>query len=183
LLDDNLELLSRCLKKDVSAEYQLYRHFAPKMYGICLRYGGNENDAAEILQLGFIRLFNNLYQYRYEGNLEGWVQRIFVTTAINYYKQQLKFNQHVELNNASEDATLQEDSLSIISVKELLAIIQSLPPGYRTIFSMHEIEGYGHKEIAGLLGIAEGTSKSQLHLARQSVMRILREREQENIIG
>ena len=94
------------------------------MFGICLRYGGNENDAEEILQMGFIRLFGNLHQFRSEGSLEGWIHRIFVTTAINYYKKQLKFNQHVELNNINENATLQEDSLSIISTKELLSIIQ-----------------------------------------------------------
>jgi RNA polymerase sigma factor (sigma-70 family) len=158
------------------AEYQLYHRFAPKMYGVCLRYGGNETDAEEILQLGFIRLFHNLYQFRFEGSLDGWVKRVFVTTAINYYKKQLKFKQNVELNNANEDATMQEDSLSVMTTKELLAIIQSLPTGYRTIFSMHEIEGYGHKEIADLLGISEGTSKSQLHLARHSVRRMLKER-------
>ena len=148
------------------------------MFGICLRYAGTKNDAEEILQIGFIRLFHNLHQFRFEGSLEGWVQRVFVTTALNYYKKHLKFNLNVELDNAHEDATMQEDSLSMMTTKELLSIIQSLPPGYRTVFSLHEIDGYAHKEIASLLGISEGTSKSQLHLARNSVKRMLQEREQ-----
>lgn len=181
--DDYYELLRRCLKKEVAAEYQLYRLFGQKMFGICLRYGGNQAEAEEILQIGFIRLFLHLHQFRFEGSLQGWVQRIFVTTAINYYKKQLKFNQNVELSYVTEDATMLEDSLSILSEKELLAIIQSLPVGYRTVFGLHEIDGYEHKEIAILLGIAEGTSKSQLYLAKKSVRRMLEDRENEHKIG
>ena len=148
------------------------------MYGICLRYGGNDREAEEILQDGFLRLFNHLYQFRFEGPLEGWVRRIFVNTAINYYKVRMKSNHDVEINNLSEDATIQEDALSIMSAKELIETIQRLPAGYRTIFNMYEIEGYKHHEIANLLGIAEGTSKSQLHYAKIFVRRILKDREQ-----
>jgi RNA polymerase sigma-70 factor (ECF subfamily) len=147
------------------------------MFGICLRYGGNEMDAEEILQIGFINLFSHLHQFRFESPLEGWVRSIFVNAAINFYKKQLKFNNHVELINISEDATFHEDALSIISTKELLSMIQLLPVGYRTIFNMYVIEGYGHREIAVLLGIAEGTSKSQLCNARALIRRMMKKME------
>ena len=177
MFDHDYDLLSRCLKKEVAAEYQLYHHFAPKMYGICLRYGGNELEAEEILQNGFIRLFSHLHQFKFKGSVEQWVERIFLNTAINYIKKNLKFSMEVELSNVEEDAALQEDVFSIIATKELLAIIQSLPPGYRMIFNLFVIEDYDHKEIAKLLGISRGTSKSNLHRAKSLVRRMLKERE------
>jgi len=175
LFDDDYELLSRCLRKEAAAEYQLYQRFAPKMYGICLRYGGNETEAADILQNGFMRLFSHLDQFRFEGSLEQWVQRIFVNAAINYLKKNFKFSRDVELFRANEGVSLLEDALSMISTKELLAMIQKLPPGYRAVFNMYVIENYEHKEIANSLGISEGTSKSQLHRAKLSVRRMLKE--------
>lgn len=177
MFDDDKDLVSRCLKKDRAAEKQLYLRFAPKMFGICMRYGGNEIEAEEILQNGFLLLFSHLHQFQFKCPLEGWVRPIFVNTAINHYKRQLKFKQNVELINISEDATFHEDALSIISTKELLALIQLLPVGYRTIFNMYVIEGYGHKEIANLLGISEGTSKSQLHNAKNSIRQMLKKME------
>jgi RNA polymerase sigma factor (sigma-70 family) len=173
LFDSDKDLVSRCLKKDRVAEQQLYRRYAPKMYGVCLRYSGSEMDAEEILQNGFMNLFNRLYQYRFECPLDGWVRPIFVHAAINFFKKQMKFSQHVDLENIGRDATFHEDALSIISTKELLAMIQRLPVGYRTVFNMNVIEGYGHREIAEMLGISEGTSKSQLHHARMSMRRML----------
>lgn len=144
------------------------------MYGICLRYGGNATEAEDILQNGFLRLFTHLYQFRFEGSFEGWVRKIFVTTAINYYRQNLKFSHDVELSEVREDATLDAEVLSVIAARELLAIIQSLPVGYRTVFNMYVIERYDHKEIAAMLGISEGTSKSQLHRAKSSVRQMLK---------
>jgi RNA polymerase sigma factor (sigma-70 family) len=173
LFDSDKDLITRCLKKDRVAEQQLYRRYAPKMFGVCLRYSGNEMDAEEILQNGFILLFSRLHQYRFECPLDGWVRPIFVNAAINFFKKQLKFSQNVNLENIGEDATFYEDALSIITTKELLAMIQRLPVGYRAVFNMHVIEGYGHKEIADLLGISEGTSKSQLHHAKMSMRRML----------
>jgi RNA polymerase sigma factor (sigma-70 family) len=178
LFDPDYDLLSRCLRKEATAEYQLYQRFAPKVFGICLRYGGNEMEAEDILQNGFIRLFRNLHQFRYEGSLDGWVHRIFVNTAINYYRKNLKFNRGVELAEADEDTTIEADVLASISTRELLAVIQGLPVGPRTIFNLYVIEGYDHKEVANLLGISEGTSKSQLHKAKKTVKRMLKEFEQ-----
>ncbi len=176
-MNDDHDLVSRCLKRDVAAEYELYQRLAPKMFGICLRYGGNTKEAEEILQIGFIKVFGKLHQFRFECSLEGWVHPIFVNTAINYCKDQLKFHQHVELKNVMEDATLQEDALSIMSAKELLSVIQQLPVGYRTIFNLYVIEAHRHDEIAQMLGISEGTSKSQLFRARAYVRNILKKLE------
>jgi len=176
LFDKDRDLISRCLQKDRAAEKQLYHRFAPIMFGVCLRYGGNEMEAEDILQNGFIRLFSHLHQFRFKCDLENWVHPIFVTTAINYYRQQLKFNQQLELDENMEDTIfLNEDAISLMSKKELLAVIHRLPVGYRTVFNMYIIEGYDHKEIASLLRISEGTSKSQLHRAKISVRRMLKE--------
>ena len=183
MLDDDYDLVSRCLKKDAEAEYKLYQRFAPRMFGICLRYGSNEMEAEEILQDGFMRLFSRLHQFKFEGSMEAWISRIFVTTAIIYYWKNLKHIREVELTNACEDATFQEDALSVLTTKELLATIQRLPVGFRTVFNMFVIENYSHKEIAGLLGISEGTSKSQLHRAKFCIRKMLKEMEAEHIIG
>ncbi|MDP1622920.1 MAG: sigma-70 family RNA polymerase sigma factor [Bacteroidales bacterium] len=174
MFEPEFDLISRCLKREVDAEYELYHRFASEMFGICMRYAGNEMEAEDILQNGFIRLFCNLHQFRFEGTFNRWVQLVFVNTAINYYRSNLKFNLEVELTDDQADETM-EDALSILSTKELLAMIQALPPGYRTIFNMFVIENYEHKEIAKLLGISEKTSKSQLHRAKNRLRLMLKD--------
>jgi RNA polymerase sigma factor (sigma-70 family) len=173
LFDVDYDLLSRCLKKEVAAEYKLYQRFAPRVFGICLRYGGNELEAEEIMQIGFMRLFSNLDRFRFDGSLESWVRSIFVRTAINYNKNNLKFSQDVELADMIVNVAGDDEILTALSVRELLAVIQRLPVGYRTIFNLHVIEEYKHREIAELLGISEGTSKSQLHHAKAAVRDLL----------
>ncbi|MCX6304865.1 MAG: sigma-70 family RNA polymerase sigma factor [Bacteroidetes bacterium] len=182
-MSDNYDdLISRCLNGEVAAEYQLYHRIVPKMYGICLRYGGNETEAKDILQNGFMLLFRHLNQFRFEGSFEGWVQRIFVTTAVNYYRKNLKFRWAVEYTDSGEDKGLKEDALSALSTKDLLSIIQGLPGGCRVIFNMHVIENYEHKEIAGMLGISTGNSKSQLHRAKILIKQRLQEMEKERCL-
>lgn len=176
MVDNTPDLLSRCLRKEVAAEYQLYHQLAPRMYGICLRYGGNETEAQDILQNGFIRFFSNLHQFRSEGSIEAWAHRIFVTSAVNYYKQNLKFSQEEELTNNIEDAISLKSSLTEKSTAELLGLIQRLPSGSRTVFNLFVLENYGHKEISEMLGISENTSKSQLHRAKAAVRQMLNER-------
>ena len=183
MAEDDNELVSRCLKKEVAAEYELFRRFAPKMYGICLRYGGSEPEADEILQSGFIRLFSRLHQYRREGSLESWIKRIFVSTAINYYKNTLKFNKLVEITSEDEYSVVEEGEGSAWSEKELLEVIRKLPVGYRTIFNMFVIEDYRHEEIANLLGITIGTSKSQLNRAKALIRKMLSDRGHQNTIA
>jgi len=160
------EMIEGCLRNDVKAQELFYHCYARKMFGVCLRFAGNPSEAEDILQDGFIRVYGNLHHFRFEGSLEGWIRRTMINTAINHYKKQLKFQQEVELNEATTLATIQEDGLSKISREELLHIIQGLPTGYRTVFNLFVIEGYTHKEIGIMLGISENTSKSQLSRAR-----------------
>lgn len=143
------------------------------MYGICLRYAGNVAEADEIMQIGFIRVFNNIHRFRFEGKLEGWIKKIIVNAAISYLTSAYKLHKEVELKEFYKEATIQEDALSVLSEKDLLKIIQSIAPGHRTVFNLYYIEGYEHKDIAQMLGISINTSKTQLLRARHSIMRKL----------
>ena len=143
----------------------LYKNLSPKMYGVCLRYAGNENDANDILQEGFIKVFRNLEKFRSEGSFEGWVRRIFVNTAIEQYRKKVKLYNVTEVQeNTLEDTNL--DALDNLATKDIMKVVNELSPGYKAVFNLHVIEGYSHKEIASLLGITEGTSKSQLARAK-----------------
>ncbi len=143
----------------------LYKKFSSKMYGVCLRYAGNTEDANDILQEGFIKVFKNLDKFRSEGSFEGWVRRIFINTAIEQFRKKVKLYNVTEVQeNTIEDKEL--DPLDVLATKDIINIVNELSPGYKAVFNLHVIEGYSHKEIADLLGITEGTSKSQLARAK-----------------
>jgi len=143
----------------------LYKKFSPKMYGVCLRYAGNTEDANDILQEGFIKIFKNIGKFRSEGSFEGWIRRIFVNTSIEHFRKKVKLYNVTEVQeNTIEDKEL--DALDLLDAKDIISIVNELSPGYKAVFNMHIIEGYSHKEIAGILGITEGTSKSQLARAK-----------------
>lgn len=153
----------------------LYKKFSGKMYGVCLRYAGNESDANDIMQDGFIKVFNNLEKFRADGSFEGWIRRIIVNTSIEYFRRKKKtFNITETQENYIEDTSL--DALDVLATKDLMHIINELPPGYKMVFNMHIIEGYSHKEIADTLGITEGTSKSQLARAKGVLRKIIEDR-------
>jgi len=156
------EIISGCVKGDKKAQKALYDKYSAKMLGVCMRYFRNVDEAEDALQEGFIRVFNSIGKFRNEGSFDGWIRRIIVNTALNYYKSNLKHYYAVdydEIEEVIEDTKMVFDSFS---VEVLLKVIQSLPEGYRLIFNMYEIEGYSHKEIGELLGISINTSKSQL---------------------
>lgn len=135
------------------------------MYGVCLRYCGNTDDANDLLQEGFIKIFKNLSRFRGEGSFEGWIRRIFINTSIEHFRKKIKlYNVSEVQENTIEDTDL--TALDTLAQKDLLVLINELSPGYKTIFNMHVVEGYSHKEIAAMLGITEGTSKSQLARAK-----------------
>lgn len=153
----------------------LYKKFSGKMYGVCLRYAGNESDANDIMQDGFIKVFNNLEKFRGDGSFEGWIRRIIVNTSIEHFRRKKKtFNITETQENYIEDTSL--DALDVLATKDLMHIINELPPGYKMVFNMHIIEGYSHKEIADTLGITEGTSKSQLARAKGVLRKIIEDR-------
>lgn len=150
----------------------LYRQFSPKMYGVCLRYCENEDDANDVLQEGFIKVYRSLAKFRGEGSFEGWIRRIFINTAIEHYRKKVKTYNVTEVQeNTIEDTDL--NIFSNLAVKDILGIIDKLSPGYKQVFNMHVIEGYSHKEIAEILGITEGTSKSQLARAKGVLKKII----------
>ncbi len=144
---------------------ELYKRFSPRMYAVCLRYAGNAEEAEDILQEGFIKVFKKLDSFRSEGSFEGWVRRIFVNTAIEQFRRKRYLLPVTE----KEENTVEGKYLSImdeLAEKDILALVTELSPGYRTVFNMYVVEGYTHKEIADMLGISEGTSKSQLSRAK-----------------
>lgn len=158
----NTEIL---LKNNSKSQELLYKYFAPKMYGICLRFAGNQMEADDIMQEGFIKVFTQLKNFRNEGSFEGWIRRTFINTAINYYRKNLKsskFHNVDEFDVANNEETVHDK----LSKEELVNLIQQLPNGYRTVFNLNVIEGYTHKEIGAMLNISDNTSKSQLTRAR-----------------
>ena len=169
------ELIDRCLNNDQQASEDFYKRFAPKMYGVCMRFAKNQMEADDILQEGFIKVFTNLKTFRNEGSLEGWVRKTIVNTAINLYKKNLKHLKDTDLEHAEVVQNIEQNSLDKIAVQELLNIIRELPTGYRVVFNLNVIEGYSHKEISQLLEISENTSKSQLSRARQALQKKLME--------
>ncbi len=160
------EFIKRCLNNDPQAQEALYKRYAPKMFGICLRFTRNKMEAEDVLQEGFIKIFTYLKDYRNEGSLEGWMRRTIINTAINYYKKQSKRFRDMNIDQAEIADSNDENVVDKLSTNELLTLIQDLPNGYRMVFNLSIIEGYTHKEIGEILNISENTSKSQLSRAR-----------------
>jgi len=143
----------------------LYSRFSPRMYAVCLRYAGNAEEAEDILQEGFIKVFKKLDSYRGDGSFEGWVRRIFVNTAIEHFRRK----RYLQPVTEKEENTIEGNYLSVLdelAERDILDLVQQLSPGYRTVFNMYVVEGYTHKEIGDIMGISEGTSKSQLSRAK-----------------
>jgi len=163
------ELINLCIKGDGDAQNELYNRYAPKLWGVCLRYAKNRMSAEDIMQEGFIRIFRYLDKFKHKGSFEGWMRRTMVNTAINYYKKNLSSAREAEYFEYMGDKTRDADAISNISHTELLKLIQGLPDGYRTVFNMYIIEGYSHKDIGKELNISENTSKSQLSRARANL--------------
>ena len=174
-MDPDRELIQRCLKNDPKAQEAMYRLFAPKMFGVCLRYARNKMEAEDILQESFIKIFTHLGDYRFEGSFEGWIRKTFVNTAINYYKRKSKELVETSIYDLEFAGSVDETIIDSLSVDELMQLIHGLSEGYRIVFNLYVIEGYSHKEIGQMLGISENTSKSQLSRARATLQnKILR---------
>jgi RNA polymerase sigma factor (sigma-70 family) len=159
------ETIKKCASGDRKAQTTLYNQFASKMYGVCLNYSKDAAEAEDNLQDGFIRVFTKIDQYGFKGSFEGWMRRIMVNTSLEKFRKQNHLYP-VEDMMVFENVQHPEETLSSISADDLLKIIQELPPRYRMVFNLYAIEGYSHQEIAKLMEINEGTSKSNLSRAR-----------------
>jgi RNA polymerase sigma-70 factor (ECF subfamily) len=176
----NNQLIKRCKEGKQSAFRELYDLYASPMLGVCFRYSKSRDDAEDILQEGFIKVFQKINDFKGTGVFEGWLRRIMVNTAINHYKSNLKYNFHDELKddlNGYEDQGINSIILDEeIPREQLLNIIQLLPNGYRMVFNMFVFDGLTHKEIADELAISENTSKSQLSKARKMLRKVITEK-------
>jgi RNA polymerase sigma factor (sigma-70 family) len=165
-LDQTEQLVQGSIKGDRSAQFRLYNLFAPKMMGVCMRYAHSKIEAGELLQEGFIKVFDKLNQFRNEGSLEGWIRRIMVTTALQRFRAQQSIPAFTGTEELETHAGTDADVNSLLDTKELMGMVQQLPPACRLVFNLYVFEGMKHREIAEALGISQGTSKSNLSDAR-----------------
>jgi len=159
-------LIEGCINGNRKSQNQLYKILMPKMLIVCLHYSDNRVEAEEILQEGFIKMFEFIHQYKFNGSFEGWVRKIMVNCALEKYRNKRQMHVVVHIDRTAIEYAGNEEIISQIGVKELLKIIHQLSPAYRIIFNLYVLEGMKHREIAQYLGISEGTSKSNLSNAR-----------------
>jgi RNA polymerase sigma factor (sigma-70 family) len=165
--DSIQHIISECRIGNRRAQNQLYQKYSHKLFSICLRYAGNRFEAEDLIQEAFIRIFQCLHQLENINAFEGWMRRITVNVALERFrKKSIVFKTGVDSENQTADFCDSIEADSSVNTAELLAMIQSLPDGYRMVFNLYAIEGFSHKEIAEQLNISEGTSKSQLSRAR-----------------
>jgi RNA polymerase sigma factor (sigma-70 family) len=160
------ELVLGCLRGERRCQENLYLRYSRRMYAVCLRYARHELEAQDLLQEGFIRVFEKLGGFRMEGSLEGWIRRIMVHTAINQYRKAAFRNERFGLEHLPE-APVASTAVEQLGEQELLHMVSALPDGYRMVFNLYAIEGFDHAEIAHMLGCGESTSRSQLSKARR----------------
>lgn len=166
-------ILQGCLKNNAAAQKAMYEKYSAKMLVVCYRYAQNREDAEDMLQEGFIKVFSQIHTFENRGALEGWIRRIVVHTCINILKKNKRFNESVDLIQANSIQVRGESIPSIIQAKEVVECIRMLPIGYRTVLNLYAIEGYAHKEIADILNIEESTSRSQYTRAKVMLEDIL----------
>jgi len=168
------EIVQGCVKNNALAQKYLYDKFSRKMMGICLRYSQSTEEAEDVLQNGFISVFQNIASFKGDGSFEGWIRRIMVNTALTNIRKNKKLQQNIELDSVEYMLPSTSHVAESYGAKDLLKIIQTLPPGFQTVFNLYAIEGYSHKEIGGLLNISEGTSKSQYSRAKAHLQKLIK---------
>ena len=173
------DIIKGCLRNDRASQKILYETFYSKMLGVCLRYSKNNDEAKDILHEGFLKIFSSLKKFNATGSFEGWIRRIIVNTAIDHLRKNKQNYWIVSTVYANDKASnmaeeIDEDELSLhINQEEILKAVHQLTPAYRTVFNLYVIEEYTHKEIAELLDISEGTSKSNLSKAKFNLKKSL----------
>jgi len=166
-------ILKGCLQSDPAAQKELYNRYSPKMLSVCYRFAHNREDAEDMLQEGFIKIFSQMHTFGNRGAFEGWIRRIMVHTCINILKKNKKFNESVDIIHATAVQVREESVPSIVQAKQIVECIRMLPVGYRTVLNLYAIEGYSHREIGTMLEIEESTSRSQYTRAKAMLQDIL----------
>lgn len=166
-------LLQGCIQNKAADQKALYEKYCAKMLAVCYRYAHNREDAEDMLQEGFIKVFSQIHTFENRGALEGWIRRIIVHTCINILKKNKKFTESVDLIHATSLQVREESIPSIIQAKQVVECIRLLPIGYRTVLNLYAVEGYSHREIGAMLDIEESTSRSQYTRAKAMLEDIL----------
>jgi len=157
------KLINKCKRKDKKAQSEIYQLYTGKLFALCLKYSRNYQEAQDNLQNGFMTIFDKIEQYNFKGSFEGWLKRIIINTALQTYREKNVLNLVTE--EIPDEVTVEIDEEQI-SLEFLLKLIQELPNRYRLVFNLYVLDGYPHKEVASMLNISEGTSKSNLSRAR-----------------
>lgn len=173
LADTEQLLIKGCIAGERASQARLYNLFAHRMLGVCMWYSRNKEEAEEILQDGFMRVFTYIHKYAGTGSFEGWMRKIMVNAALFKYKSKPHGEYIVPFNTDTYDVSDGNSVIELLDAKELVTLVQTLSPVYRMVFNLHVLEGMKHREIAELLGISEGTSKSNLADARKILQRAL----------
>ena len=163
---DLQRLVKDCLKGKPQAQRELYEQFSEIMLGVCYRYTRSMRDAEDVLQEGFVKVFRYLHQYKQQGELGAWIRRIMVNTALNYLKRHRKYQEEMFFTEEYMHPVADDDPAVRLQAKEIADLVRQLPQGYQVIFNLHAIERYTHLEIGEMLGISDGTSRSQYSRAR-----------------
>lgn len=166
-------MLQGCLDNLSVAQEALYNRFSARMLGVCYRYARNREDAEDMLQEGFMKVYSQIHQFKASGALEGWIRKIIVHTCINVLKKNKKFSDSVDLVHAASIQISENNIPSMLQAKQVVECIRLLPIGYRTVLNLYAIEGFSHKEISAILEIEESTSRSQYTRARALLEEIL----------
>ena len=178
---DIRQTIEDAIKGHRPAQKQLYHCYAAAMLGVCYRYTKSIEDAEDVLQDGFIKMFNNLERYRNEGEFGAWLRRIMVNSCINYLKKNNRYNRDFVFSDKElapvEHASAEDNPESKLNAKELVSLVRQLPVGYQTIFNLHAVEGYSHVEIGHTLGISDSTSRTQFLKARTLLKKWITEME------
>ena len=170
--EELLQLINGCIKQDRKSQKMLYKAFYGFSMGICLRYASNRSEAAEVMNQGFFKVFNHIDRFDTQRPFKAWLGRIMMNASIDYYRANLKMAYTEDLDKAEHltDGELVDRNLNY---EDLLAMVQQLPQAYRTVFNLFAIDGYSHEEIGDMLNISTGTSKSNLHKARQKLKHMI----------
>lgn len=163
---EDLILVNECAKGNSKAQRALFDKFAPRMLAVCQRYLRNNQEAEDVLQDSFVKVFQKIVDFKMEGSLEGWIRRIIVNTALDTIRKNKKLLDEVQVEEVQYKVSFTDHQFEGMDVEQLMKLISDMPDGYRIVFNMFAIEGYSHKEIADTLGVTENTSKSQYSRAR-----------------